>query len=177
LCMEFLGYSDMTQIPQDFLDAVDQMERGELSEQGWLAVFQKVTENRFSDDELRYAWNLLIGDDMEGMPELVKEITDLGYRFVFFSDTSELHILHMYRKLSFAHLVSGKIYSYDVGAKKPEAKMYEVFEKTFGKPCFYLDDRPSNIEAARKRGWQSHLFADAKNFREDFFKVSEIISN
>jgi FMN phosphatase YigB (HAD superfamily) len=171
-CLEYLGFSDdLSQVPGELLAAIDRLERGTIPESEWLEVFQKNTGNRFSDEQLCYAWNLIIGEDMDGMPELIREITELGYSFIFFSDTSRLHIMDAYRKISFVHLISGHIYSYDVGAKKPEQGMYEAFEKTYGKPCFYLDDKPENIAGGERHGWTSHLFTSAEGFRKQFFEM------
>lgn len=167
--LNYLGRSSIEEVPENFMIKIDLLERGLISNTGWLAEFQKITENKFTDDELIHAWNLSIGEPLEGMEALITEITEAGYKFVFFSDTSELHITRVYDSLPFAHLVSGRIFSYEVGAKKPENKMYEAFEKLYGKPCFYLDDKPENIEAGKKHGWKSHLFKNAGNFRKDFF--------
>jgi FMN phosphatase YigB (HAD superfamily) len=168
-CLGFLGLSSLEEVPVEFMVAVDKMERGLIDQEEWLKVFQEVSEGRFSDDELIYAWNLLIGEEIEGMAGLVSKITEEGFRFIYFSDTSKPHILHMYRNLSFAHLVSGGVFSYDVGAKKPEDGMYEAFEREYGVPCFYLDDRECNVEAGSKRGWKSHLFTDVECFKKDFY--------
>ncbi|WP_298336270.1 HAD family phosphatase [uncultured Erythrobacter sp.] len=47
---------------------------------------------------------------------------------------------------------------------KPEARIYEIVEERSGlngSDLFFTDDNPANIEAARKRGWDAHLFTDA----------------
>lgn len=44
---------------------------------------------------------------------------------------------------------------------KPDAAIYAHVETETGLPpeaLFFTDDRPANIEAARARGWQAHLF-------------------
>jgi FMN phosphatase YigB (HAD superfamily) len=41
---------------------------------------------------------------------------------------------------------------------KPDARLYEVVERTAGcagAALFYLDDRPENVEVALGRGWQA----------------------
>lgn len=167
LCREYLGGSGAEEVPTQFLAATDQYERGLIAEQEWLDVFRSITEGRFSDDELRHAWNLIIGDAISGMPELVNEIVNAGFRAVFFSDTSELHLLHIYRKLPFAHLMSGGIFSFKAGAKKPEDKMYDLFEQTYGRPYIYTDDKAENVEAGIKHGWNSHKFVSAADFRKE----------
>lgn len=47
---------------------------------------------------------------------------------------------------------------------KPEAQIYEIVEqrsKREGAMLFFTDDNPANVEAAKARGWDAHLFTDA----------------
>ncbi|OBV09876.1 HAD-IA family hydrolase [Erythrobacter dokdonensis] len=47
---------------------------------------------------------------------------------------------------------------------KPEPRIYEIVETRSGREgaaLFFTDDNPANIEAARARGWNAHLFTDA----------------
>jgi len=47
---------------------------------------------------------------------------------------------------------------------KPEPRIYEIVEERAGRTgsdLFFTDDNPANVEAARKRGWDAHLFTDA----------------
>ena len=172
-CKEALGFTAEQEPPDYFLLASQKFEHGEISVDRWLGIFHRLTKNRFSDSELFHAWNLIIGDEIEGMAELVKEISSLGYRFVYFSDTNEPHIMYCYRNLSFAHLITGQILSYQVGAQKPNEQMYQAFEEQYGKPCFYLDDKVCNIEGGTREGWHSHLFTDAESFRKEFYSLLE----
>ena len=61
----------------------------------------------------------------------------------------------------FAHLILS-------GAEKvakPEARIYEIVEARSGRAgaqLFFTDDNPANIAAAKARGWNAHLFTDAK---------------
>jgi FMN phosphatase YigB (HAD superfamily) len=168
-CLTALGYSSDTVIPLEFYMACDKFEKGRISTEEWLEAFKKVTEGRFAENELANAYNLILGDEIPGMYDLLDEITKLGCRVIFFSDTSDIHINYIYRYLPLAVFVSGGIFSYKTGFKKPEAGMYEAFENTYGKPCFYTDDRADNIEAGLKRGWRSHRFVSAELLRKDFF--------
>ncbi len=46
-------------------------------------------------------------------------------------------------------------------AIKPEPRIYEILEERSGlkgPELFFTDDRPENITAAKKRGWQGHVF-------------------
>ena len=47
---------------------------------------------------------------------------------------------------------------------KPDARIYEIVERRSGRDgaaLFFTDDNPANIEAAKLRGWDAHLFIDA----------------
>ena len=99
---------------------------------------------------------------MPGMKERVEAYAAKGVKFVFLSDVSALHLDVCYRKCSFCHAVTDGVFSYEVGARKPDPAMYEMFEQRHGVPDFYFDDRPCNIEAARKRGWNAILFSSAE---------------
>lgn len=174
LCFECLGLDQNSAIPEEFLLATKELECGNKKESEWLNVFQNVTNNRFSDKELLDCWNLIIGPPKKGMHDAILEIIELGFRFIFFSDTSAGHILYTSDSLPFANLVTGAIYSYEVGVQKPNSRMYEAFEKDFGVPFFYIDDKLENIEAARRRGWKSHQFENAIKFKTEFYKAIEL---
>jgi FMN phosphatase YigB (HAD superfamily) len=166
LCFSKFGYSSIDQIPEEFIAACDMLEKGELSDADWLNIFQEATGGKYSNDDLREIWNIIIGPDVEGMAEIAGALVAAGYKLVFFSDTSDIHALDVYRKLSFANLVTGAIFSFEVGTKKPGNAMYKAFEDKYGTPVFYVDDREENIEAARQRGWNAHCFTTADKFRE-----------
>ncbi|MEM9050375.1 MAG: HAD-IA family hydrolase [Pseudomonadota bacterium] len=50
------------------------------------------------------------------------------------------------------------------GVIKPEAEIYQILEARSGlsgTDLFFTDDRAENVAAARRRGWQTHLFRNA----------------
>ncbi|OYW46843.1 MAG: hydrolase [Sphingomonadales bacterium 32-68-7] len=56
------------------------------------------------------------------------------------------------------------VVSGDEKCVKPEPRIYEIAEARFGyrpEALFFTDDSPANVEGARARGWQAHLFTDA----------------
>jgi len=74
-----------------------------------------------------------------------------------FSNTNELAINHIRRTYPFFSDFDGYILSYEQHVEKPDPAIYEVVErvtKMRGSDLLYIDDRPENIEAGRKRGWQ-----------------------
>ena len=64
---------------------------------------------------------------------------------------------HINRNFPFMRDFTAHILSYEVGAMKPGAKIYEVLENLAGcrgPEILYLDDRPENVDAGAARGWQ-----------------------
>ncbi|MFZ7093036.1 HAD family hydrolase [Primorskyibacter sp. 2E233] len=56
-----------------------------------------------------------------------------------------------------------------MGVIKPNARIYEMVEQDCGLPpesLLFTDDRAENIEAARNRGWQGHLFDGPQGWAE-----------
>ena len=74
-----------------------------------------------------------------------------------FSNTNDLAIGHIRRNFPFFAEFDDFVLSYEHGAMKPDAKLYEVVERISGRrggQILYLDDRIENVEAGRARSWQ-----------------------
>ena len=94
------------------------------------------------------------------MIELHAEVRRRGIPTYIFSNTNDLAIEHVRRSFPFYANFDGYIYSYEVGAMKPDGKIYEALEKLAGRrgaDVVYLDDRPENVAGGAARGWQAIL--------------------
>lgn len=136
------------------------LETGRISEAEWLSSFRAITKTQIEDAKIIKAYNSILGEPIDGACEFVKEMNCRGFKSVFFSDTSKIHITYFLKHYDIAALVHNAVYSFEVGERKPHEKMFSTFETRFGKPVLYLDDKPSNIEAAKERGWNAILFND-----------------
>ncbi len=77
-----------------------------------------------------------------------------------FSNTNPIAEGHIRARFPFFSQFDGYVLSYQNGAMKPAAKIYEVVERETGqtgKAIVYLDDRAENVEAGLARGWQALL--------------------
>lgn len=57
------------------------------------------------------------------------------------------------------------VLSFEVKSMKPARRIYEFSEAKASCPVeqiFFTDDRPENIEAARQRGWTTHLYRNVE---------------
>lgn len=102
-------------------------------------------------------WNEII--PMPGARELVRELHDKGYPLYVLSNASQ--DFHTY-----FDLIPGseflprerRFLSSDYRLLKPEHEMYQRFLEKYGldpAACVFIDDNPSNVEAARRLGFQA----------------------
>ena len=94
---------------------------------------------------------------IEPMVQLQAELRQQGLLTYAFSNTNELAAEHIRRNFPFYGTFNGCILSFEHGAMKPDARLYEVVERESGRQkaeILYLDDRPENIAAGAARGWQ-----------------------
>ena len=165
-CFREMGFDSEKAAPPDFLAACNLLEKGKISNDLWLEHLQAAINYNYTNSQLLAGWNTMIGCDIPGMGQAVREFSD-RFRFVYFSNTSRLHLDEVVRKNRFGHLVTGGVFSFEAGYMKPEKEIYQIFENTYGVPVAYFDDNAGNIAAASNRGWNSHLYTCP----EDFTKV------
>ena len=100
------------------------------------------------------------GDIFDPIPSMIDLHAALRHRKVptfIFSNTNEIAINHIRTSYPFFNQFDGYVFSYEHGAMKPKAKLYEAVERTTAcnsLDILYLDDRAENIEAGAARGWR-----------------------
>ena len=106
--------------------------------------------------------------EMHEMTALHAKLRRQGIPTYIFSNTNDLAVEHVRRAFPFFANFDGYIFSYEVGAMKPAAKIYEALEKMAGKrgtEILYLDDRQENVDAGAARGWQVILQTNPEKTR------------
>jgi putative hydrolase of the HAD superfamily len=86
------------------------------------------------------------------------------YRLLALSNTNPLHFAMVQEAYPLLRHFHGYVLSYQVGAAKPEAKIYrEAIARAQCSPgeCFFTDDMAVNIEAAREHGMDAVQFLSA----------------
>lgn len=108
-----------------------------------------------------------------GMEELVTDLKNQGYRLYLCSNAS-LRMLDCYQDtIPGIRLFDGVLFSAEVKCVKPQKEMYDHLFRRFGlKPeeCFFVDDLPANIQAARECGMDGYCFGDG-----DVMRLREIL--
>ncbi len=136
-----------------------QYECGQISREKFFETISGVIGFQGSHEEFN-GYFAAIFTEMPGTIALHAELRQRGFRTFILSNTNDLAIEHVRRDFPFFNHFDGYIFSYEVGAMKPDAKIYAALEKLTGKSgadLIYLDDRLENIEAGAARGWRTVL--------------------
>ena len=111
------------------------------------------------------------------IPAMIALHADLRRRGVpayIFSNTNDLAIEHIQRNFPFFQNFDGYIYSHEIGAMKPDPKIYVAMEKMCGRQgrdIVYLDDRAENVAGGAARGWQAILHETPEQSRANLQKL------
>ena len=157
LCAQKLGFSSTNELLccHKIWQLNDLMETGKICSKEFVAQAQSILPHKTSQ-EITEAWLAIIGEEIEGIHQVVTSLRARGMRIVFLSNTSPLHFDHIKTNVSFYEDVEGAVLSYEVGFMKPHTAIYEYFEEKFTRPRLFIDDKEENIIAAQKRGWQCY---------------------
>lgn len=136
-----------------------ELESGRMTREQFFRQVQAATGYRGGIGE----FSEFFADIFTEIPEMVQLHADLrqcGLKTYIFSNTNDLAVEHIQRNFPFFQNFDGYIYSYEVGAMKPEPAIYEALEELAGRhgaEIVYLDDRPENIAGGLARSWQAIL--------------------
>jgi HAD superfamily hydrolase (TIGR01509 family) len=150
---------------QKFIDhshLLFRFETGQMSRQQFFAEVQAATGFQGTLDEFSGCFADIFSP-IQPMLKLHAALRGRGVPTYIFSNTNELAVGHIRKNFPFFSQFTGYICSYEHGAMKPDAKLYEVVEQTSqlgGPELLYLDDRPENVAAGAARGWQAVLHED-----------------
>ncbi|HSR88708.1 MAG TPA: HAD-IA family hydrolase, partial [Pontiella sp.] len=115
----------------------------------------------WSIDQLTDIWSQVFTLNQEGW-RLYQEAALAGVPVYMLSNIAQFHINAIKRNWpTFFDDAHGLFLSYQIGVRKPHPGIYQhVLDElgVEGEECFFIDDLPPNIEAARAAGMHAHQF-------------------
>lgn len=143
-------------------DLEQRYEAGQISSDEFYEAFCRATDTRPDRDRLLRAAGAIFELNTPIVP-VVAQLQSAGYRTGVLSNTCECH---------WEYCIDGKfallpgafeqlILSYEVGAMKPEAKIYDAAIEAAGvrpEEIFFIDDRRENVDGALAAGMDAVLF-------------------
>ncbi len=169
----FDGYEDLM---EDFLERVCSPAWNLEQDRGrpWSEAVAQLSEEHPDCAELIRAyddmWERMVPDAIPGTPEILADLKTRGvpvYAITNFSvDKFEL----TRKRFDFLNGFDGIIVSGQERVVKPDPAIYRLLMDRYGlepKHCYFIDDNPDNVEAAKSVGMSAHLFSGAEALRRD----------
>ena len=101
------------------------------------------------------------------------KLRKLGYKLAILSNHAKEFIDYCEEKFDFHKLFDARVYSYEIGISKPDPSSFRAVLKkldTTSDTCLFIDDSPHNIKIAKELGFQTILFADSGELRNELLK-------
>ncbi len=151
-------------------------ERGEISGSEFFKAVKRELpiSNNLTEEQFWKAWSLLVGEETE----VVKIMNNLTTKHPVWllSNTNPYHILEEERFKLFDKITGG-IYSFEVGSRKPEEDIYikalEIAGVTAEKSLF-IDDLIENVEMAKSLNMNAIQFKSISDLNEQIGKFLQL---
>ncbi len=131
----------------------EQFEEGKLSEEHFRLQVQNALQTQYSDQEFDEIWSANLGDDVEGIEELLAELAPKIPLYTL-SNTNSIHYRCFQSRSYFRHF--RKLYmSQEMFLRKPNPLIYYKLQQHIQLPfeqILFFDDLPENIKAAQQLG-------------------------
>jgi FMN phosphatase YigB (HAD superfamily) len=144
---------------EELLELNSQFEIGQITEEQFLNGFKKHIPNA-KQEEIRAAWNSLIGDFPLHRLEFLQMLCG-KYRLFLLTNTDSIHIDHFEQNVGmtfsrdFYQCFEKVYYSYEMGKRKPDKNVFEyIIRKHDLNPgrTLFVDDKKENTDAAAEAG-------------------------
>ena len=155
--------------------AHDKYERGTLSDEEWFYAYREALPQPccLKSSDFWKAWKILLGEEKKTVQIL--ELLKRNYSIWLLSNTNPKHIQdEIEKRYLFPKLVDGTVYSFDVGHRKPEKKIYEIaMHLASAKPqeCLFVDDLIENIQAAELVGIKGIHFKSSRQLKNELLRI------
>jgi putative hydrolase of the HAD superfamily len=154
-------------------------ESGLVSTAVLLGLMRETCRLRATDEQLRTAF----ADMFRPNPEVCDLVPLLAprYRLVLLSNTNELHATQF--RAQFAATLdpfAALVLSHEVGVRKPDPRIYAACQRQAGcapAECLFLDDLPTNVEAARAYGWRGIVYRPGEGLRRQLARYGVSVSS
>ena len=151
---------------------VERFETGLIEPRDFVAQMSQILELQADYDQFCKIWSCIFTDEL--IPESMLEGLHSHYRLVLVSNTNALHFAML--RESYNHMLrhfDELVLSHEVRAMKPRSEFYEAAIAKAGcrpEECFYADDIPQFVAAARQMGIDGVVFEGRPQFEEDMLR-------
>jgi glucose-1-phosphatase len=172
--MDALAYG-LTRTPQEVWSAIEKDPRmldwqeGRISPRDWHLHLNKRLGAKLTFEQFTEVWNRAL-DPNPIQEDAFLEKLSRNYRLALLSNTDPLHMAHAEGSYAFFRFFPKRIYSFRVGASKPDPLIYrEALKacKVRAEEAAYIDDVAAYAEAARQLGMAGIVFESPEQLQTD----------
>jgi putative hydrolase of the HAD superfamily len=143
------------------IDRRNDLESGRIHPHDFIDQAIQTIDPSISREAFEAAWRNIF-TPIPAMWEVVNNLKTNGtHRLILFSNTNAIHCPWVFAEFpQFAHF-DGAVLSYEVGAMKPHAPIYEHAIREFSldpSATLYIDDLPENIATGIQFGFRCHQY-------------------
>jgi len=175
--MTAMGCSDIAALHERFLreEVYTRFEKGQMSPEDFRLMLRTGLDNHATDQQLDRAWNLILGEIPSHRVRFLEGLKS-KYRTFLLSNTNKIHYDHYQEQFCKAYgysslddLFEKAYYSFKIGLYKPDPAIFEYVLKDSGlipEETLFIDDYSTNIEAAKKLGFNLIHLSDGSEVGE-----------
>jgi HAD superfamily hydrolase (TIGR01509 family) len=165
----------ITLTPQEAWSAIEKDPRmldwqeGRISPRDWHLHLTKRLGGSLTFEQFSEVWNRAL-DPTPIHSDSFFERLSKNYRLALLSNTDPIHMAHAEESFSFFRFFPNRIYSYRVGASKPDPLIYrEALKacKVQAAEAVYIDDVAAYAEAAQRLGMAGIVFQSPEQLQTD----------
>ncbi|NOY14591.1 MAG: HAD family phosphatase [bacterium] len=154
----------------------DAYRAGQVSRhQFWQTIIHKLNLKE-SIDQLENEWISYYKPKTQVI-KLIQRLQKTGRHCYYLSDNIKQRAIRLDQKYNFQRLFKGGVFSYHIGLRKPNLKVYQALLNTYKldpSACLFIDDKPKNLLPAKKLGMTPILFTSPQKLLEDFQNLQVI---
>lgn len=155
---------------------INDFETGQISSEEFFGLLKERYKLNLTFEDFKDIWNPIFSENKK-VNEMILYLKSRGYPLFILSNTNELHFSYIIEKYPIVHEMDEWILSFEVGVKKPNARIYKmIFERmdVAENEVFYIDDIEQYVNTARKFGINGMVF---KNADQLWKEVGNIVEN
>jgi FMN phosphatase YigB (HAD superfamily) len=148
---------------------VPKLESGQIGSREFVARLGEALDVTFGYAQFKEMWSSIF---LPGtlVPESLVAGLKKRHRLVLLSNTNEMHFEMLERTYPILGYFENRVLSHQVGAQKPSPLIYRKAVELAGclpEECFFTDDIPEYVEAARNLGIDAVQFHSAGQLQEE----------
>jgi glucose-1-phosphatase len=167
--------SGLSLAPQELWSAIEKdphwldWQEGRISPRDWYLHLTKRLGTPLTFEQFSEVWNRALDPNPIHSESFLEKLSK-NYRLALLSNTDPIHMSYAEARFPFFRFFPIRIYSYRVGASKPDPVIYREALKACKVPAqeaVYIDDVADYAEAAKRLGMTGIVFRSPEQLQSD----------